>query len=76
MNLKDLILKTRTYRRFDESFSIGLKTLENLIDLARLSASGANRQPLKYLLFSTTEECEKIFPSLGWAGYIEDWAGP
>jgi len=76
MNLKDLIFKTRSYRRFNESQSIDLKTLENLIDLARLSASGANRQPLKYLIYNTPGDCERIFPSIAWAGYLEDWPGP
>ncbi len=76
MNLKDLILKTRTYRRFDGPYKIDLLTLENLVDLARLSASGANRQPLKYLLYNTQKDCDRIFPYLGWAGYLEDWAGP
>ena len=76
MNLKDLIFKTRSYRRFDESHYIGLKTLESLIDLARLSPSGANRQPLKYLIYNTPGDCEKIFPSILWAGYLKDWPGP
>jgi len=52
MNLKDLIYKNRTYRRFDESHRIEMSTLESFIDLARMSASGANRQPLKFLLFN------------------------
>jgi len=76
MNIRELIRKTRSYRRFDESQKIEMKTLVNLIDLARLSASGANRQPLKYLLYNTTEYCEKIFPTLAWAGYLTDWSGP
>lgn len=76
MYLKDLILKTRSYRRFDESHRIDLKTLESFIDLARLSATGANRQPLKFVLFNSSEDCDRIFPSLLWAGYLEDWAGP
>jgi nitroreductase len=76
MNLKDLIFKTRSYRRFDESHHIDSLTLENLIDLARLSPSGANRQPLKYLIYNTSEECEKVFPLLAWAGYLNEWAGP
>lgn len=76
MNLKDLIFKTRTIRRFDESHIIDLSTLENLVDLARLSASGANRQPLKYVLYNTPKDCDKVFPYLAWAGYLEDWAGP
>lgn len=76
MNLKDLIYKTRTFRRFDESHRIELTTLEKLVDLARMSASGANRQPLKYILYNKQEDCDKIFAFLGWAGYLEDWAGP
>jgi nitroreductase len=76
MNLKELILKNRSYRRFDESYFIGSGTLESLIDLARLSASGANRQPLKYMICNTPSECERIFPSLIWAAYLKEWAGP
>jgi len=76
MDLKELILKTRSIRRFEESYQIGMKTLESLIDLARLSASGGNRQPLRYLLYNSAGECEKIFPYLAWAAYLEDWPGP
>jgi nitroreductase len=76
MDLKDLFLKTRTYRRFDESQQVGLDTLEELVDFARLSSSGGNRQPLKYLLYNTPEQCEKIFPFLSWAGYLTEWLGP
>jgi nitroreductase len=76
MNFKDLIIKTRSYRRFDESIKIDTKTIESLIDLARLSASGANRQALKYVIYNTNEDCERIFPFLAWAGYLTDWLGP
>lgn len=76
MNLKDLFTKTRTYRRFDESHRISMETLENFVDLARLSATGGNRQPLKYLLYNKPEDCEKIFPYLAWAAYLKEWPGP
>ncbi|MCE5346429.1 MAG: nitroreductase family protein [Bacteroidales bacterium] len=76
MELKSLILKNRSYRRFDELHHVDLQILENLIDLARLSASGANRQPLKYLIYNTPEDCKRIFPSLIWAAYLKDWEGP
>ncbi len=76
MNLKELIFKTRSYRRFDESYQIDANIIESLIALARLSPSGANKQPLKYLYYNTTENCEKIFPYLAWAGYLTDWPGP
>jgi nitroreductase len=76
MSLRDLVFKTRSYRRFDESHRIDNKILEGLVELARLSASAANRQPLKYILCNTPACCEKIFPSLAWAGYLKDWNGP
>ena len=76
MNLKDLVYGTRSYRRFDESCQIDRKHLEDLVDLARMSASAANRQPLKYLLYNTPEYCRRIFPALAWAGYLKDWEGP
>lgn len=74
--LKELVLKTRSYRRFKESHSVDFELLKGLIDLARLSASATNKQPLKYLLFNTYEECQRIFPCLAWAGYLEEWEGP
>ncbi len=76
MSLKDLVYKTRSFRRFDESHNIDLKVLEGLVDLARMSASAANRQPLKYLLYNTEEYCQMIFPSIAWAAYLKDWYGP
>ena len=74
--LKELVIKTRSYRRFDESHPVSYKTLESLVDLARLSASGANRQPLKYLIYNTPDGCKRIFPSIVWAAYLKDWDGP
>jgi nitroreductase len=76
MNLKDLIFKTRSYRRFDESYRINDNLIESLIDLARLSASGGNRQPLKYVIYNSPAECARIFPFLAWAGYLREWPGP
>lgn len=76
MELKDLVLKTRSYRRFDESHPITYQTLRNLVGFARLSASGANRQPLKFMICNTPEDCARVFPSILWAAYLKDWDGP
>lgn len=76
MKLKDLVIKNRSYRRFDESYQVDTETLESLIDLARLSSSGGNRQPLKYLIYNTRSGCDRVFPYLAWAGYLRDWPGP
>jgi len=76
MNLRELIIKNRSYRRFHEEHTIDANTLVELVDLARHSASGANKQPLKFFLSANRETNEKIFPHLRWAGYLEDWPGP
>ncbi|MBN2469497.1 MAG: nitroreductase family protein [Anaerolineae bacterium] len=74
--LRDLILKNRTRRRFFEGEQVSLETLRELVDLARLSASGANKQPLKYMLACTPERNARVFPNLAWAGYLPEWGGP
>lgn len=73
---KELITKNRSYRRFFEEETVSKETLLDLVDNARLSASGANMQPLKYFISFEKEVNEKIFPTLGWAGYLKDWDGP
>ena len=40
--LAELVRKTRSYRRFYEDEPIGEEALRELVDLARLSASGGN----------------------------------
>lgn len=74
--LEDLVRKNRTFRRFHEEEEITLHTLKELVELARLSASGGNVQPLKFLLSCEAEKNAKIFPCLAWAGYLKDWPGP
>lgn len=72
----DLVRQNRSYRRFDQQERISLGTLRELVELARLTPSAANKQPLKYILVSDEEVCEKVFSCLAWAGYLKDWAGP
>jgi nitroreductase len=74
--LHDLILKNRSYRRFYESERIEHQTLVELVDLARLSPSGRNAQPLKYFLSTESDLNARIFPALAWAGYLTEWPGP
>lgn len=74
--LSELVLKNRSYRRFDESVDVDEEMLRACVDLARLSASGANAQPLKYVLSNDRSTNARIFPALSWAGYLQDWTGP
>ncbi len=74
--LKDLILKNRSYRRFYQDKPIHTDELVELVDLARLSPSARNAQPLKYILSNTPKMNSVIFKHLSWAGYLTDWSGP
>ncbi len=74
--LRELVLKNRSYRRFDQSVAVDLDTLRELVDLARLSASAANMQPLRYILSCDQERNSTVFSHLAWAAYLKDWPGP
>ena len=74
--IRELIIKNRSYRRFDSSVKISNEQLKKWIELARFSASGRNMQSLKYMVCTNPVINDKIFPFLGWAGYLIDWKGP
>jgi nitroreductase len=76
MTIRELVTKNRSCRRFRQESAVGRQTLEQFVDLARLSASAANLQPLKYILSCKPETNALILPHLAWAGYLEDWPGP
>lgn len=74
--IRDLIIKNRSYRRFDSTVKITFNQIEKWIELARFSASGRNMQPIKYAVSTDEKTNEKIFPNLGWAGFLTNWKGP
>lgn len=72
----NLIEKCRSYRRFDATKMISRETLVEFVKSARVTASGANLQKLRYSLFTELKDTDKIFESLKFAGYLTDWKGP
>ena len=64
----DLVLKNRSYRSFDMTKRVGEENLRKYVDLARITASTANLQALKYRIVHTEEECEKALSCTKWAG--------
>ncbi len=74
--IRELVEKNRTYRRFIESERISEEQLREWIDLARMTSSGMNKQPLKYYLSWEPADNDLIFTHLKWAGYLKDWDGP
>lgn len=71
MNVREAIENRRTIRKFKQT-QIDEADLHELIDCARLAAYGANLQPLKFK--TITEQTEKIFSHIKWAGYLTDGA--
>ena len=74
--ISDLITRTRSFRRFDQTKPVSTEILHQLINLARLGGSARNLQPLKYMVCNQQSQCQAIFPHLGWAGYLPQWKGP
>ena len=74
--IEDIVRASRSYRRFYEEKRIEPEVLRELVDLARLSPSAANLQPLKYIVSADPESNSRVFPALAWAGYLTDWPGP
>lgn len=62
--LRDLVVKNRSYRRWHQDVSVDTETLRELIDLARLSPSAANRQALKFILSNDPQKNALVFPNL------------
>lgn len=74
--MKEIVKRNRSYRRYDQSKKVSEMELRELVDIARLTPSGANKQPIRYFLSNTESTNAKIFETLRWAGYLEEWEGP
>ena len=72
----ELVKANRSCRRFDNSVPLSVRTMEELVDLARHTASAANKQPLKYIISTDPAKNDDIFACLGWAAYLTRWKGP
>lgn len=76
MNFEELVIRNRSYRRFDESKRLDRKTLVDLVNVARRTPSAGNLQPLRYALVLDPDACARMFAHLKWAGALKDWDGP
>ncbi len=75
-DVKTLIRQTRTFRRFASGKNLDDDIIRRLIDLARLGGSARNGQPFQFMVVVDRDISDRIFPHLGWAGYLSDWYGP
>ena len=71
MNIYETITKRRTVRKFTQD-KVQREELIRIIDCARLSATAANLQPLKFAIIDG-DTAKKVYPFTKWAGYLKDW---
>ena len=74
--LKDLVLRNRSYQKLQADHLVPIETLKLLVDLARVTPSSKNRQPIEYILVAGKDETDFVFNQLSWAKHLKNWAGP
>jgi len=68
MNFKELVVKNRSYRGFDEEHRFTKEDLAELVDYARLAPSAKNTQAMKYFLAWEKELVDDLQPHTQWIG--------
>lgn len=68
----DLVAKNRTCRSFDPSEPISEELMIKLVDLARVTASGMNRQPLRYRILTKKADIAKMMANSRFGTALKD----
>lgn len=74
--IKELLLKTRSYRRYDENRAMTEEDIRAIAEAVRLVPSAGNLQRVRVAFVNDTLQNEEIFSTLGFAAYLKDWDGP
>lgn len=69
MSVMELLASRRTYRRFAQK-PVPQDVIQNLVEAARLSSCGANRQAVRLVVVQSPELVAKVQPLVKWAGYL------
>jgi nitroreductase len=75
MNVYEAAIRRRTIRKYTQQ-PIERALLEKYIDAARLAPSGANMQPLKYVIVDEPVKVKQVFENVKWAAYIAPEGDP
>ncbi len=76
MEFKELVLKNRSYRGYDETRKITKEELVELVDCARLTPSALNGQPFSYYLAYEKEQLDIIQPLTKWGAALPQMTLP
>lgn len=75
MSVYSLILSRRSIRQFQPR-DLDSEMMKRLVNGARLAPSGANLQPLEFLVVNDPSLRDQVYPCLKWAGYITPRGNP
>ncbi len=69
MDVYQAISTRRTIRRFQQK-PIDPAVLERIVNAGRLAPSGANCQPVEFILVTQPDLCKQVFATTAWAGRV------
>lgn len=72
MEFEKLVRENRSYRGYDSTYEVSKEELTQLVEFARLTPSGMNRQPLRYRIAFEKSEVAKIQSLTKWAAALTD----
>ena len=75
MSFYDLIVTKRSVRRFKQD-PIPDEIVSRIMEAARQAPSGANIQPVRYIVVHSPDMCGKVFENTAWAGYLKNEGTP
>jgi nitroreductase len=73
-SFENLIKSSRTTRRFKKDIKVDKNELKELVNLARMTSSAMNAQPLKYILVTKKEQVEELSKTAQWAAHLYNWS--
>ena len=72
MMMESLVIRNRTCRAFDAKCPIPADLMLDLVDLARRTASGMNKQPLRYRILTEHADLEKMVRNARFGTALKD----
>ncbi len=75
MDINELLITRRSIRKFKQE-PIKKELLQKYVNVARVSPSAANLQPVKYAIVHSKEMTDKLFELTKWAGYLAPHYNP
>ena len=73
--LKELLVETRSVRRYDQSRKIDNSTLMDIVESVRYCPSAANLQRVRVAIVNDAS-CDGVFDTLSFAAYLRPWVRP